>query len=481
MPATELNLTPDSKITVKKNQSVEVQVQTDADDFQANAKTPDKVEITKEQGKIVVRGLAPTETDIDIEFRATAAGSDETVKVLKAEVQDLPETELSMNPENIDDVKVDEEVTSTATTNADTVNAESTNPEIATVTVEGKNVKFRGKSKGRTTATIRATAADSKEKVVSMNVNVSEKTPAELPEIDLTVDPTTVKIKKGEEKILNINTSGNYEMSTDEQGIAAVDQAQKKIIGKEKGTTKVHVIGRKEGNKDKQIDVNVTVTDENEETGDPSKSNINIKTKNVKGFVGDEVILNIESDTEVFIQSSNPNVCYVKDMNAKKVVLGKEGHAELLVQPVGASDNKVQKIQVDVTIKNYKDKKASYTLADIKDYLVSKIRIEEGFVPGKEEQVIQQLNKNSAFGANILHRGIEDAYMKVVDYQSNLIYIQFYIKRAKGRCLSEGKYEEAKTIDLTEPIAFTSFEVSKNDLMKLHLKFQELITKAYTN
>ena len=172
---------------------------------------------------------------------------------------ELPETELSMNPENIDDVKVDEEANVTATTNADTVSAESTNPEIATVTVEGKIIKVLGKGQGQTTVTVKATALNSKEKILTFNVNVSEKEKI-VTSIDTVNKTPTVKIGKFVEIDIETNASEIFANAEFEEKIGVEVIGKKvKITGKQEGNSKVFVRATAEGAEEVTLEINVTI------------------------------------------------------------------------------------------------------------------------------------------------------------------------------------------------------------------------------
>ena len=265
---------------------------------------------------------------------------------------ELPETELSMNPENIDDVKVDEEVTSTATTNADTVSADSANPEIATVTVEGKIIKVLGKSKGQTTVNVKATAADSKEKVVSMNVNVSEKTAAELPETELSLEPLNIDDVKIDEEA-NVTATTNAETVSAESAnpeIATVTVEGKiiKVLGKSKGQTTVNVKATAANSKEKILTFNVNVSEKEKIV--TSIDTVN-KTPTVK--IGKFVEIDIETNaSEIFANAEFEEKIGVEVIGKKVKITGKqEGNSKVFVRATAEGAEEVT-LEINVTIEN---------------------------------------------------------------------------------------------------------------------------------
>ena len=265
---------------------------------------------------------------------------------------ELPETELSMNPENIDDVKVDEEVTSTATTNADTVSADSANPEIATVTVEGKIIKVLGKSKGQTTVNVKATAADSKEKVVSMNVNVSEKTAAELPETELSLEPLNIDdVKIDEEANVTATTNAetvSAESANPETASVTVEGKIIKVLGKGKGQTTVTVKATAADSKEKISTFNVNVSEKEKIV--TSIDTVN-KTPTVK--IGKFVEIDIETNaSEIFANAEFEEKIGVEVIGKKVKITGKqEGNSKVFVRATAEGAEEVT-LEINVTIEN---------------------------------------------------------------------------------------------------------------------------------
>ena len=180
LPEATLSLSKSSTEIVKNgNETITVTAE-DPDNWSFINPNPRFITIEKVgNNQLKITGKTVSDEVLAISVTASKTGKKDITKTISVKV--IEDTILSVLPNTLGDININETVNITAITNADTITAESSATDKATVEVSGKNVAVKGVAVGTSTITIKAKNGNAPEKQVTIEANVVDPNQAVLP------------------------------------------------------------------------------------------------------------------------------------------------------------------------------------------------------------------------------------------------------------------------------------------------------------
>ena len=180
LPEATLTLSKSSTEIVKNgNETITVTAE-DPDNWSFINPNPRFITIEKVgNNQLKITGKTVSDEVLAISVTASKTGKKDITKTISVKV--IEDTILSVLPNTLQDININETVNITAITNADTITAESSLTDKATVEVSGKNVAVKGIAVGTSTITIKAKKDSAPEKQVTIEANVVDPNTAVLP------------------------------------------------------------------------------------------------------------------------------------------------------------------------------------------------------------------------------------------------------------------------------------------------------------
>lgn len=485
MATTNLILNPET-LRIKKGENATISVEHNATDYQVVSKNPDQASVSKKGNTITVNALQET-TNVDIEVTATAEGGEEVKKVCKVEIYEEVQTSLEVNPTTAE-LKVGGTAEIGVTHNASDYNVVSKDTGKVGVEKQPNKTILTGKAPGTgVKVDFDATAKNGQKVSKTVTVNVKEATPE--PETELSVEPTEGSVKVDSTLELNVtHNATDYSAESSDPEKATVEKQDSKVIvtGKSEGSVKIIIKATKEGATEKIVNVNLTVTakdEEGEETVEDIREIYLGVDWAVKGQIGEVVKLVFPEDQEpdsMSIYSKDTCVAYV-DSAKREVTLSNIGTTTLVLSITKGSETETKTIPVYVT-QVLKERKMDYTKEGVKDYFISNMLLEEGFIYGTPDEslLICKLDKDSAAGKALIERGVKEAKLEVVDLISGSVIVKITTQSDRGIQNTEtGEFEESEPVETVIAQPFFAGSMNKKDVIKIYRKFQELVRDAY--
>ncbi len=312
-----------SKISVKKDESVKVDITTGSGFYSAKvSKGNDLVKAKIEGNKLIITAIKKGEAEIIV----TDSKTKKITKITVTVTETTPDIELSSNKVSIKKGnKIEVKIIAgsgnyTATANNDNISVKITDSKVV----------ITGNKTGKAKITVKDTKTN---KTAEITVTVTETTP------DIKLSTNNVEVKKGENIMVDIIAgSGNYTAQANNDNVTVqITNSNLIITGNKAGNTKVTVKDT-ETNKTAEVTVKVIET----------VPDIKLSTDNVEVKKGENVEVNITAGSGNYTaQTDNDNVT-VQITGDKVLITGsKAGNAIVTVKDT--ETNKTAKITVTVS------------------------------------------------------------------------------------------------------------------------------------
>lgn len=490
MATTNLILNPET-LRIKKGENATISVEHNATDYQVVSKNPDQASVSKTGNTITVNALQET-TNVDIEVTATAEGGEEVKKVCRVEIYEVVETSLEVNPTTAE-VKVGENVEISVVHNAADYNVVSKDTGKVGVQKQPNKAILTGKAPGTgVQVAFDATAKNGQKVTKIVTVNVKEATPPPKVETELSVTPTEGNVKVDSTLELTVtHNAESYSVESSDVKKATVKKQGSKVIvtGKSPGSVTIRIKATKQGATEKMVTVNLNVQAKSEggETMADAREIYLGSEWAVKGQMGEVVKLVFPKEEEpksLSIFSKDTCVAYANSAK-KEITLSNIGTTTLVLSMIKEKEGKdvaeTKTIPVYV-IQATKERKMDYTKEGVRDYFISNMLLESGFIYGTPDEplLVCQLDKESEAGKALMGRGVKEAKLEIVDIVTGSVLIKITTQSDRGVQNTEtGKFEESKPIETVIAQPFFAGAMNKKDVIKIYRKFQELVRDAY--
>ena len=214
----------------------ELQVNTDAETFEARIENQEIASLIIEKNKLRVVQKKIGSSNIIIE--AQASGREKTSATIPIQIKERPITTLTLSSQS-GNVKQGETISITADTNADAITAKINNSN-AQISVSGKTIKITGKNIGTSVITVTACLPNSIPVTRQYNLNIQIK---ERPITTLTLSSQSGNVKQGETISITADTNADAITAKINNSNAQISVSGKtiKITGKNIGTSVITV------------------------------------------------------------------------------------------------------------------------------------------------------------------------------------------------------------------------------------------------